>query len=715
MPKKVYPPTSPHKVKVKGVEVEAPESVVTGDAKRLFDKIVESVLHSDRALFDGLSAFEKNVVLQWLAEAVLTGRADNTIHEVLWELDFERKPVSVETFTTDEYYLGRVAKDLHPRWKEDLSKVFAPGSKIFEWVMTGAIGTGKTTVAMVAKAYALYRLTCIRNPAAYYGLLPDSLITFGIFSLTKRQVADTGYSTIKSYIDMSPYFTNEFPRNRKIDSVIDFEPTTGKRIKVLSGSTELHAIGLNMFAYAMDEVNFMRAKTDKESGVATGQAYDLYNTVYARLLSRFLRPGGVVPGIMLLMSSRKAQTSFLEEHLKKVQRSEHTYVSDYKLWEVKAKHKFGKTTFRVEVGDRMSRSRLLLPTDKPRPGTRIVEVPDALRKPFEEDVDQALRDVAGVATFNVSPLIRDRQSVFDAARTAIPNPFKTDIVSVSTELDDYIEDYFEVDKVCDVVDGKWRPKLNPMAPRAIHLDLALRGDSAGFAMGHVSGLMTTQKMRPDGVMSERTEPVMLMDMMVRVLPPLSGEIDFSKLRAFILYLRKFYNIIRVTADGFQSADMIQILNKVQYSALKAKGPNRPANVGKFAGLLSVDRDPAPYLSLRSALFDRRLFYYPYGVFEREMLDLQLDIQTGKVDHPERASDGTKGSKDVADAVAGVTWTAIGDPRMSANAQLVLPGVDIVSNRVVTPDAESLEPKDRRVIGGRKVSWAELQTNAKRGG
>ena len=696
---------------VKGVEIAAPDDVVTADSKRLFDQVVQEVLHSDRALFDSLSAFERNLVLQWLAEVVLTGESENMVHEVLWELDYERRPVGIDTFIHDEYYLGRIAKDLHPKWKEDLNVVFAPGSKIFEWVMTGGIGTGKTTVAMVAKAYALYRLTCLRSPAAYYGLLRDSLITFGIFSLTKRQVNDTGYSVLKAYVDMSPYFTNEFPRNKRIDSVIDFEPLTGKKIKVVAGSTELHAIGLNMFAYAMDEVNFMRAKTDKETGVATGQAYDLYNTVYARLLSRFMRPGGVVPGLMLLMSSRKAQTSFLEEHLKKVKASGYTYVSDYKLWEVKDKYKFGTTTFKVEVGDRMTRSRILAKSDKPRPGAQIVDVPDGLRKPFEEDVDQALRDVAGVATFNVSPLIRDRQSVFDAKSEGLPNPFTTDIISISTERSDYIEDYMALDRVCDVVNGKWRPRLNPSAPRAIHLDLSLRGDCAGFAMGHVSGLVKEEKPRIDGTLSEMIMPVVLMDFQFRLIPPLSGEIDLSKIRAFIFYLQKFYNIIRVTADGFQSADLIQILNKVQMQRLKGNPQNRPSNVGQFAGLLSVDRSAEPYLSLRSALFDRRIRYYPYTVLETELLDLQYDINTNKVDHPERSSDGSgKGSKDVADAVCGVNWHAIGDTRMVANAQLLMPGSDVVSTRVVNPEKGSLDPKDHRVIAGHKVSWDELHNN-----
>ena len=120
--------------------------------------------------------------------------------------------------------------------------------------MTGAIGTGKTTIAMLAMAYALHRLSCLRDPARYYGLLAESTIVFTIFSITKRQVADAGYSKLKGYIDSSPYFRFDFPRAPKIDSQLDFGRTTGTPVKVISGSQNLHALGLDVFSFAMDEV-----------------------------------------------------------------------------------------------------------------------------------------------------------------------------------------------------------------------------------------------------------------------------------------------------------------------------------------------------------------------------------------------------------------------------------------------------------------------------
>jgi hypothetical protein len=78
----------------------------------------------------------------------------------------------------------------------------------------------------------------------------------------------------------------------------------------------------------------------------------------------------------------------------------------------------------------------------------------------------------------------------------------------------------------------------------------------------------------------------------------------------------------------------------------------------------VDRSTLPYEDLREAIYERRVEFPPYityrfkGDTERveiavqELLRLQYDGK--KVDHP------ADGSKDVADAMAGVTYTLMGD-------------------------------------------------------
>lgn len=673
--------------------IEAPDTPLTADGERLFTRIAEEVMHGDRELFDELTPHEKQLVLEWLADAVAEGDAENAMHDVLWEIDYNQRPATIQEFIHDDHYLGRSAAELHPKWKEDLYTIFNPGSQIFEWVLTGGIGIGKTTLACVAQCYKLHCLSCLRQPARYYGLLHDSQIVFGIYSITKNQVADAGYFKLRGFIDNSPYFRIKFPRSRKIDSKLVF---TRSNVVVVPGSQEMHALGLDMFAFMMDEVNFMRAKESKETGRMVGQAYDIYNATHTRLMSRFMRPGGTIPGMMILMSSRNSETSFLEEHLKKAE-SKYTYVSDYALWEVKPKHLFRKQWFKVEVGDRTTRSRVLREDELERKGARTVEIPGEFKKRFDEDVDQALRDVAGVATFNLSPLVRDRRSIFDAHCEKMRHPFKRDVVTVDIDDDTRLDEFFELKTACRVQASRWVPRINPNAPRFLHVDIALTGDCLGIAMGHVAGIVRNARINEDGTTSEEPNPYIVMDMMLRVAPPPGSEIDLSKIRSFIVYLSKLYPIAKITFDQFQSADSIQILKKLGFDT----------------GHQSVDRKDEAYLMMRSAFFDRRILTYEYGPFEDEALDLERDVKKRKVDHPLRSSKGGKGSKDVSDGVAGVVWLCMTDPRGRDNPAILQieraeaddPGAILTRERVVGPDTI-----ETHRVAGTKSTWDDLRGN-----
>lgn len=676
--------------------ITAGTTILQEQAVKLFERVAEETLHGDRELFDSLTDHERKIVIDWMSNAIVDGNADNAIHDVLWEVDYVRKPVDIKTFIHDDFFFGRIAKDLHPRWKDDLYTVFAPDSPIFEWVMTGAIGIGKTTLAGIGMVYKLYLMSCLRDPARYYGLLPGSLIVYGVYSITKRQVADTGYTNVKGYIDTSPYFRQQFPRSTKIDSMVDFEPRTKRKIRVIPGSTELHALGLNLFAFLMDEVNFMRVKDDKDAGVMKGQAYSMYNATYTRLLTRFTRKGGTLPGMMFLLSSRNAQTSFLEEHLRVVKHGEHshsTHISDYALWDVKQKQ-FTWPGFRVEVGDRVSRSRLLKEKEEPRKAAKVIEVPWEFHKPFTEDVDQALRDIAGVATFNLSPLISDRPSVFESVSDALTHPFSRDEVVLDISDDTLIEDHFLLKAACMVRNSKWGPKLNPQAPRYLHLDIGLTNDALGIAMSHVAGTTHNERVNPDGTISTLSNPYIVVDLMLRVVAMPGGEVDLSKVRAFILYLRNIgFPILRVTFDQFQSSDSIQILKKEGFET----------------GHQSVDKDDTAYLMLRSAFFDRRIATYDYKPFQDEVLDLQRDPKKRKVDHPKQGSNGRKGSKDVSDAVAGSVWLCMNDER-ALHSSLA----DIEFDRT---GAARSKPKEMtrpavavKKVGAGKTTWDELRAN-----
>ena len=331
----------------------------------------------------------------------------------------------------------------------------------------------------------------------------------------------------------------------------------------------------------------------------------------------------------------------------------------------------------------------------------MVDVPGEFLKVFEEDPDQALRDVAGVATFNVSPLVRDRQSIPDAVRESIPNPWTRDEVTIDILDDIRLEDHFTLKKVCKTVAGQWVPKINSHAPRWMHVDLGLTGDAAGIAMGHASGLVRNHRANPDGTFSDVENPFILIDFMLRILPPSGSEIEFAKIRGFIGYIKRLFPLRKVTCDGWQSVDFLQIISQ---PPLKLD-----------AAIQSVDKTESPYISLRSAHFERRIGMYDYPIYQNEMLDLQRDIKPGgksKVDHPVKATLGGKGTKDVSDCVAGVTFGIIGDADFWRGAPVMDEAMKeeakARSSRVVDP--AKVTNNGGRVIGGKRLDWEKLRGN-----
>ena len=167
--------------------------------------------------------------------------------------------------------------------------------------------------------------------------------------------------------------------------------------------------------------------------------------------------------------------------------------------------------------------------------------------------------------------------------------------------------------------GKPEYRYKPKTWCCIHVDLALKRDAVGFAMTHDEG------------------DVVVVDLMMRIKAPLNGEIHFSDIREMIFELdRRGFRIDRVTFDGWQSIDSIQILKKAGFKS----------------EVLSVDRDTRAYDTLKEKIYTGKLKCYRYEPFLHELRRLELK-EGVKVDHPPHI-----GSKDVTDAVAGAVFMTV---------------------------------------------------------
>jgi len=103
--------------------------------------LVNRIGKGDKRALDCLDSESRRLVENILRELHLYGYS--RILDALWEQDFEIKPATIDQFINDEYYLGEIGADLFPRWKKELAVICNPKNEINEWVIRGAIGTGK--------------------------------------------------------------------------------------------------------------------------------------------------------------------------------------------------------------------------------------------------------------------------------------------------------------------------------------------------------------------------------------------------------------------------------------------------------------------------------------------------------------------------------------------------------------------------------------------
>lgn len=611
---------------------------------------------------------------QILEEYVATGFSPTL--EYLSSIDYVETPVPIEQFIEDEFYFGRNCAELFPQWRHDLCEVFKKGSKVVEWILGGAIGTGKTTAAIVGYAYTLYCNLCLRNPHKFYSLMGGNKIVFGIYSVTKVQVKDVGYEKLRGMLERSPFWQKRAVINDRITTRTEFK---GKDIRVVMGSKEFHALGQDMLSFLMDEANFMQQAQGRAVDLATemDEAYKIYNAARTRMKSRFMQTGGAVPGMVFMISSKRQQSSFLEHHIANSKRGieEGTvYHSEYSQWEVKPKKLFTMPTFKVEVGDRIYPSRVLDATDVARQGAQVIDVPGEYFDDFDRDVNQALRDIAGVATYGMSPLFRNKEPIIDCITEDWEHPFTRQELTISVTDDEHtLDSYFLREQVFAIRHSVWVPRRHPGAPRTCHIDIGLSEDAAGIAIGHVAGYRDVKRQRADRTAYTESVPIIEIDFMLRIVPPKNEEISLPQIYSFLVSLREMgLPIMKVTCDGYQSVMLLQLLKKIGFEDTM---------------ILSIDRTDEPYLQLRGAVNEGRVRYYAYKPFLLELSDLERDVDKRKVDHPKRNAEGGKGSKDVSDAVAGVVTACMTDPLVKYDPTVIgrIGPDDVVSKANVVTD------------------------------
>jgi len=586
-----------------------------------------------------------------LMKQVLKENSGNEL-DVLQDLmgyTYRHVPVGVRQFVEDPYYLG-LQGQVFPRLLDDLEELFE--GDYIEAILTGAIGWGKSTFAEIAMCRMLYEISCLRDPQKVYGLMKGSVIVLLNVGVTLDNAKKVVFQGIKNKLHTSPYFMKEFPYDAWKTNELRF-PNNVWVFPAVAGSSGV--IGYNVFGAVMDEVNFMSV-VENSKAVASGGRYDqadsLYKALIRRMKSRFMKRGKL-PGILLQISSSRYPEDFTERRLAESADDPLVFKRRYAQWDTLPADRWSGERFWISLGDGAEAPRILETEEDIRiakeKGLPLLDIPVEFRRDFEGDIDEAIRDLAGRPTLTIRPFIRYRHKVVEAlsrgAELGIEHPFS----QTETTLQDgatFLVDKLRIPKLRKDIEkatGAEKAKLEAeltrlkSKPRFVHVDLSFSSDSTGIAMGYVDGFKDVTRRNEEGEEFSVRMPVIVIEFMLKINPPKGGEIQLADVRSLIYELRSYgYPIRKVTFDSFQSKDSMQ-----QF-----------ARTGIESGHVSADTNPQVYNAYKEALYEDRLITYYYEPLFQETIRLEKNEKKNKVDHP------ANGSKDVADAVAGVCYLCV---------------------------------------------------------
>lgn len=570
------------------------------------------VIERIRDVYGSCDPAEQDILKRILQEIVDTG--ESPTYEQVWLADYKEIPVSIDTFLNSDTYLGKTNRQgeaVYPFWRQELHNVFDEGNKFYEWILTGATRIGKTSTAITAAAYMLYRLMCLRDPQMFFGKKEISKFSLLFFNVTKDLAKGVAFREFNDTLKESPWFCahGSFSRSEREFYYIP----EGDKIIIDYGSDASHGLGQQVFCAIMDEVNFAQAGV-KDVQKAKKKMKRTYDTLVARVTGTF-KHGGQVFGKIFAVSSKNSDSDFMEDYVAEqlaAGAGDHMYISDAPQWEVLPRDTFSSETFTIAVGGRHLKS-FVVPDNQCFPealadleeqGYRLLHPPVDMKSQFLADFNVALRDLAGIAVLGSASYFT-QEMLTKCINTKRRNPFYSDILQIGVKDNLAVEDFFHIDEL---------PAPLRRTPIYIHLDLALVNDRAGIAGAGITG-------RKDIVSKDGKTvslPFFTHAFATAIEAPRGDKISFAKIVAFICWLRKSgLNIAGVSRDQFQSEYLAQQLEAQGFTVDK----------------VSLDRTPDGYEALHSVLSDERIDLLDSKLLQDELIHLQRDLTTRKLDHP----------------------------------------------------------------------------------
>ena len=568
-----------------------------------------------------------------------------------------RPIVPVREWINSDYYVGRDARKLYPYWKDLICDIFENGQQYTTVVLTGGIGTGKSTCGLYILIRKLYELSCYKNIAGIFGMMANSFTAFLYFSLTKYQAERTGFGQMRSIIDGIPYFNEKFCRNKYRNSVLDFP----ENVRLFYGSSTGDMIGMNVIASILDEANFFGDSSG--SDVDYGNVVKLHDSIMSRQSSRYTR-NGINHSLSIVISSSTFQSSYTQQLYEKSLTDSSIKYARARLWDIKPKGTYSNEMFYVFAGNDKFDPFIIGSTSdlsvklgisldpsltvkeaitklSQEYRNLIDEVPIDFYPNYANNVIQGLQDFSGMSVASTGKLFSSR-SVFESCIDESIQPL-------------FSKNEFTVETCNDEPSNCIQYYLNGIefphkeCPRYLHIDIGVSNDAYGIACCYKHGNKIV-----DGV----EVPEFYYDFTLRIVPPPAPKrVSISRCHEFIKYMRDNLGlrIGLITFDQFQSMASRQYLEENGFNV----------------AYQSVDKTDTQYLYFVDSMYKGNVHFSREfaEAIRNELFNLIWYRQKQKVDHPSDTKHG--GMKDRCDAVVGALYNAFTSKEVIANPSDIL--------------------------------------------
>ena len=485
------------------------------------------------------------------------------------------------------------------------------------YITEGYNMTHNTTSATIGMLYNIYKCGCLKQPASYFGLAPNTKLIFAVFSANLALSGDVNWGDLTTAIKEMEWFKGKIVDEKGLDkkngSLVAVEVLP--QIYIQMGSRFGHGMGKALMEVLIDEAAFQQEKS--------GQAEKTYNETSSRMFTRFAEysKSGELPGHLWLISSPKDATDFLQQQIDAAKESGSSKVlikDNIAAWHAKPEL-MKDEKFMMFIGNEFKEPHIVEDNEEISDDELdyIIYPPVRFYDAFKRNPIANIMNLGGIRTVSAASLFQSQTILADSMMAT--NPFTMDSIPLPFDMN--------ASQIMDFMDKEYFKDIrHPEANRFIHLDAAFSSDTIdrfGIASCYCvlrdktiyANLEHRMKLEPD--IFEKAEKQFFVDFAIGIEPLPNQKVPFKKIEDFIFYLIKKmqYPVACISADTFQSQRTLQ-----EFENAKLPTEN-----------VSVDRKKDPYWFFRDCVYDRDIVMPNNAVLKHELKKLRED--TKKIDHP----------------------------------------------------------------------------------